>query len=353
MEKLLSIQLNSNRPAQLAAYFDNLEETTDNPSQIEVLVNIDAGDEAMKSLLLNEIPKRKFTLKFIETPKPASFCDLWKPLNKLLTITDPQAYFLLNISDEMFFITKGWDSQLKKYVGYFPDHLFRLRASRNKIRHYFDRWECSFVQDCIPFTTKKWVDIGGDWNPCFGPDSFQQLVAFYLTKEGLFSNEHYLREIPVMDIQFSGDFPSIGMAPEKMWRRHQEHIIAMEIFQSHKMQVEARRRAILIKANIIAHKYQLKNYKIQDIASKKEIILINQATGVIVKKFSYHLSWLSITLTNQWRKLFFANYFGSWENSKSIFRTFPQYLYLRYRLFYHVRRLFNRLKSCCMLPFQK
>ena len=185
--KLISIHLNSNRPAQLAIYFDNIEETMHDLNLIEVLVNCDDHDTAMQEMLNREIKKRKFTIKYITSPRPASFCDLWKPINALLSITDPHAYFLLNISDEMLFATKGWDAVLKKYVGLFPDHLFRLRASRNKFRNYFDRWECSFAQDSIPITTKKWVEIGGDWNPCFGPDSYQQLIAFYLAKDEMFS----------------------------------------------------------------------------------------------------------------------------------------------------------------------
>lgn len=331
--KLISIQLNSNRPAQLSIYFDNIEETADDLNQIEVVINIDDHDHAMETMLKHEISHRKFTIKYITTPKPKSFCDLWKPINKLLDITDPKAYFLLNISDEMLFADKGWDTVLKKYIGFFPDHIFRLRASRNKFRNYFDRWECSFGQDSIPITTKKWIDIGGDWNPCFGPDSFQQLISFYLAKEGLFSGMNYLRELPLIDIKFHGDIPSLGMDPEKSWKHNRDHIFAMQICQSHKMQLEARKRAILLKANILASAQQLKNFDCIDDKQKRVIRLIDLDHNKIICELDYNLNWLPIWLSNQMRKTRFYAYFGAGkEYSGNHIRGFASYLKAKYQL---------------------
>jgi hypothetical protein len=332
--KLISIQLNSNRPAQLSIYFDNIEETADHPEQIEVLVNIDRDDLAMREMLLREMPRRKFTIKYITTERPQSFCDLWKPINHLLSITDPEAYFLLNISDEMLFATCGWDTILKKYVGFFPDHLFRLRASRNKIRNYFDRWECSFGQDAIPITTRKWVEVGGDWNPCFGPDSFQQLISFYLSKEGQFSNEHYLRELPIIEIRFHGDIPALGIDPQKAWRHNRDHISAMEICQSYKMQLEAKRRAICIKAHIMAAHLQIDKFTLADNKRKKIISLIDKNTNQVLASMSYDVSWFGITAINQLRKLRFYAYFGGGkEYPRSLRFGFTSYLRSKYQLF--------------------
>lgn len=334
--KLISIQLNSNRPAQLSLYFDNIEETADDPKQIEVLVNIDDNDSNMRDLLDREILSRSFTIKYISSPRPQSFCDLWKPINTLLTITDPHAYFLLNISDEMLFATPGWDSILKKYVGYFPDHLFRLRLSRNKFRNYFDRWECSFAQDSIPITTKKWIDIGGDWNPCFGPDSYQQLISFYLAKEGEFSGTQYLRDIPIMDIKLHGDIPSLGISREKCWKLNRDHILAMQICQSHKMQEEARRRAMLIKAHILVAKNQLSNIQIEDNKKKKQIYLINSSTNSLISKLDYHVNPLVIGLQNQLRKLRFYAYFGAGKDyPRGYPGGFAAYLKARYLFCYN------------------
>lgn len=344
--KLISIHLNSNRPAQLSIYFDNIEETADDLNLVEVLVNIDDNDDAMETMLKREISHRKFTIKYITSPRPGSFCDLWKPINKLLSITDPHAYFLLNISDEMLFANNGWDTVLKKYVGYFPDNIFRLRASRNKFRNYFDRWECSFGQDSIPITTKKWIDIGGDWNPCFGPDSYQQLISFYLAKEGKFSSTNFLRELPLIDIKFHGDIPSVGIPLEKAWKLNRDHILAMQICQSWPMQVEARRRAMLLKAHISAHERQLQNFHLADNKIKKIISLIDNNNQVI-DKFDYSLNWFSITLTNQIRKLSFYSYFGGGkEYKKNVLFSSGAYLSAIYQSIYQSRvKIRNLIKG--------
>jgi hypothetical protein len=314
--KLLSIHLNSNRPTQLTLYLDSIEETIDDLNMVEVLVNIDDDDFAMEEMLQREMMQRPFTIKYLTSPRPASFCDLWAPINKLLSITDKDAYFLLNVSDEMLFATRGWDTLLKKYVGFFPDHIFRLRVSRNKLRNYFDRWECSFAQDAIPITTKKWIDIGGDWNPCFGPDSFQQLVAFYLAKEGQFSSSHYLRELPLLDIRFSGDIPSQGIEQEKAWRLDRDHIRAMQICQSYPMQLEARRRAMLLKANMMIHANLWTEAKIVDMASRKQLQIIDSANQTIYSKIDYHVNPVSIFFINQIRKFRFYAYFGAGKQYK-------------------------------------
>lgn len=333
-DKLISIQLNSNRPTQLNLYFDNIEETAENPENIEVLVNIDDDDNVMEKLLIDEQKRRKFTLKYVKTPRPASFCDLWKPINTLLEHTNPNSYFLLNISDEMLFATKGWDTVLEKYVGFFPDHLFRLRCSRNKFRNYFDRWECSFAQDSIPITTKRWVEVGGDWNPCFGPDSYQQLIAFYLAKEGSYSINNYLRELPVIDIQFHGDVPGLGIENKIRWKHAKDHINAMQICQSYRMQVEAKRRAIMIKANIIISELQLQDFEIVDDKKSKVIKIRDNQSNRIVHQSSYRLNRASIFFTNQVRKLRFNSYFGGGFNPKvSMTRTFLSYLKAKHKFF--------------------
>lgn len=340
--KLISIHLNSNRPAQLCNLFDNIEETADKPSDIEVIINVDNDDHIMKSLLLNEVPKRKFTLKYTETKRPNSFCDLWKPLNTILQETDPNCYFLLNISDEMLFATQGWDTILKKYVGFFPDHLFRLRASRNKLRNYFDRWECNFAQDSIPITTKRWVDIGGDWNPCFGPDSYQQLISYYLNQDGKYSCVQYNRDIPLFDIKFMGDIPSIGLDPHKAWKHTENHAQALFICQSHKMQQEAKRRAMLIKANIFADDNQINDFNIIDHKIRKIIEVYDNKKKQTAAKYHYKLSWIAITVTNQWRKLFFHAHFGDGKGMRTNpLKGFLKYLKMRYRIFNHTY-LFNK-----------
>ena len=177
---LVSIQLNSNRPRAISEFIENIEKTASAPEQIEVIFHIDLGDEKCRELLEKLKSTSKTQIKYLETDIIKHYKDLWRPLNQLLKLTDPNAYFIANFSDEFRFKTKGWDEILSKYIGYYEDDIFRIRLSRYRFRNYTDFWECIFAPDSLAFYTKRWMDIVGMWCPCLGPDSWQQSVIFYL-----------------------------------------------------------------------------------------------------------------------------------------------------------------------------
>src|SRR5579863_4880613 len=160
----ISIQLNSNRPEQIALFFENIEATADKPEDIEVLLHIDAGDQRMEELVAYEKERRRFTLRVLQTDLVKSYATLWKPLNPLFQMTHPDAYFVTNLFDEIRFETKGWDSNIRKYEGYYPDHIFRLRCSKYRFRNYTDFWECGYAPDSLAFYTRRWLELSGDWN---------------------------------------------------------------------------------------------------------------------------------------------------------------------------------------------
>ncbi len=307
---LASFQLNSNRPAQFCAFMDNLQETADDPSCFEIIVNIDDDDAYMEQVIKEEQTLRPFTLKYIKTKRPPSFFDLWKPLNEIIKHTDPNAYFLINLADEQMYKTRGWDSILKRYVGFFPDHIFRLRTSRNKYRNYFDTWECGYAQDSVIVATKRWLEIGGDWNPCMGPDNFQQFIAFYLWKDGQFTGRQYQRDIPVSEITLADDSPGMGLDGAASLNRQFSAMKAWFIAQSPAMQQEAKHRAMKIKAHIVAHEKKLEKYEVIDNSKLYTIELKDGFRNIIIATYSYKVSWLKITLRNFYRRLFFDYYMG-------------------------------------------
>ena len=186
----VSIQLNSNRPAQIKKFIESVERTASMPEEVEILVHVDTGDSEMYKVLENEIACRQIRVRYFHTDIVKNFFDLWKPLNLLLKKTDPGAYFIANMSDEFLFLTDGWDEILRSYEHYYSDDIFRIRASKYRYRNYLDCWECGFAPDSLAFYTKKWFDIVGDWNPCFGPDSFQQCVSYYLYTADQFNINH-------------------------------------------------------------------------------------------------------------------------------------------------------------------
>jgi hypothetical protein len=305
----VSIQLNSNRPEQIRAFLESVESTASVPSSVEVLVHLDDGDNAMELVLNEEAPRRKIKLRHLKTNTVAGFFDLWKPLNLLIKLTDPNAYFVFNSSDEFRFETKGWDDVLRKYIGYYSDNIFRIRASRLRYRNYLDFWECGFAPDSLSFYTKKWLDIVGDWNPCMGPDSFQQCIAYYLHSADPFNIDQDNRDIPEPFLRFSGEGAGLGLAGEAHKARVYGHVKAWFILMSFPMQQEAKRRAMYLKAHIWAEKNGLRNCEFRDDMARHCITITGPAL-LEPRHFSYRLSRTRLIWQNNIRKLQYHRYAG-------------------------------------------
>jgi|GEM_PF-2710935 len=318
----VSIQLNSNRPEQIARFFDSVENTADKPEDIEVLLHIDQGDKVMEEAVEMERARRKFDLRVLQTDLVKGYATLWKPLNPLFEMTHPEAYFVINLSDEMLFETCGWDSMLKPYVGYYPDHIFRLRGSKYRFRNYTDFWENGFAPDSLAFYTRRWLELSGDWNPCLGPDSFQQCVSYYLFTDDPFSHTQHMRDIPLPHIKFSGEGASIGLEGEALYRRICINNRAWFVLMSHKMQEEARRRAMRMKAHIIAHNHQLQGVtaSVEERRLLRRFVVRDANTHKVLAKIPYQLSWLKTSGRTWLRSPLVLYYAGGGRES---LRTHP------------------------------
>lgn len=332
-----SIQLNSNRPEQIVLLFDNIEQTADKPEDIEVLLHIDTGDKVMEELTNAEKLKRKFTLKVYDSDMVKGYATLWKPLNLLWQYTAPEAYFVINISDEMLFQTQGWDSIVRQYHGYYPDHVFRLRASKYRYRNYTDFWENGYAPDSLAFYTRKWLELSGDWNPCLGPDSFQQCVSFYLFTSDPFSHVQHNRDIPVPELHFIGEGAGIGLEGRAKYKRILINNRAWFVLMSHSMQQEAKRRAMRMKAYILSQQAPEQNITIVEEDESYKLVSDCQ----VLHSLSYHLSRLHIWLVNFWRMQEIHYYAGGGVRAKKIpfagyFVMFVTYVPGGYELFYQL-----------------
>src|SRR5262249_47164245 len=103
---LLSIHMTSNRPREFAEFLDRLERATLVPSSVEVVIKIDDMDEAMHRLLEKEARARPFRVRYISTPLKGGFFSLWRSYDELLKASDPNAYFVIGLNDEMHFKTQ-------------------------------------------------------------------------------------------------------------------------------------------------------------------------------------------------------------------------------------------------------
>ena len=193
-KKIFSIHLNSNKPENFENFCHALINNMDNPDSLEILVHIDTDDKKMIDVIEKINLSNSNLISYIESKLIRDFSHAWKPLNLLLERTSPSVELIACLSDDLTISTKGWDSILLNYICKNESKkIFRIRCSQYKNEIYKNFWECGFKPD-FSFYSKKWLDIVGYWNPCVGPDTFQETVSFYLNNYG-FSNSYIDNQI--------------------------------------------------------------------------------------------------------------------------------------------------------------
>lgn len=326
---IISLAVCSNRPEQIVGFIDAYETCADDPPSVEVLVNIDKGDSVMAGVLEAEKKKRTINVRYIDTFE-GGFYNSWKFYNDLLKIADPNSYFKGMFSDEMLVKTKGWDTQLKKLIGYFPDDIFRVRASQYRYRNYQDLWECGFAPDSICFYTHRWLEICGTWADCFSTDAFQQCVAYHLFSSDPYLKEQDNRDIPIAHLQFAGEGTNIGLPAAKMRKRVQGGMKAWFVLMSHKMQERAALYGLLLKCNIISAGND--NYEARIDDKDKKVKVFDKENNVVVDSFSYRKSKIWHWYTSLVRSPYYLYYTGGGEPEmqKGFLWNFTYYLSTRY-----------------------
>lgn len=370
---LLSIHMTSNRPREFTQFLDRLEQATNDPSVVEVIVKIEDDNREMNEMLAREQQRRKFRIAYIATPLEGGFYGLWKWYDVLLEKTAPSAYFVVSLNDEMYFTEKGWDTRLRKYVGLYPDGIYRLRLSMHRERNTFDYWEASCAGELTPFITKKWLDLSGGWCPCNGPDSFQNAVAFYfgwLYRHDTFNRPY--RERVVHDLHFAAQGANLGLTDDKaLLRRTRGALVAWYELVSYPMQQEAARRAQILHGHIWAANRQLSAYTIKDDRRTKHVSVVSKEGGQVLWSASYRLSALRIRWTNFVRKFSYPYYCGAGEPLRKLTPEQMQYYFhtrhdptlqrlpdvtftptgsrIRDSLFYRHSAAYLRIASLCLL----
>ena len=314
-KKLLSIHLQSNNPKNFSGFIKSLEKYIENIALIEVIVKIDDNDSQMNSLLEELVKNSKISIKYISSPLLGDFSDLWRSMNDILHICEKETYFIWNMNDEMRIPIKGWDNILTEYVDIFPDGLFRLRTSRFRHRNYTDTWECCFAPETSAITTKKLIDTCGNWNPTLGPDTFNQLVAYYFSYHDRFNGNKETRDIVINDFIFEGEGASIGDNKKDVAKRLFSTTSSWYKLVSYKTQLEASKRSQLIQAQIYKEKHfkESKEYNdIKIIQKNKNIIII--LDEVELYRFPYKISRLKISISNFLKSLQYFKVGGGGEN---------------------------------------
>lgn len=202
IKKVFSIHLNSNKPKNFNKFVNAFFKKISNINLLEIIVHIDNKDDAMKNEIIELNRKYNNSIMYIETDLIKNFNDAWKPINLLLEKTSKSVLYVAVLSDDIVIETDNWDLVLLNHFKHelFNDKIFRVRCSQYKNHVYKDLWECGYKPD-FSFYTKKWLDIVGYWNPCIGPDTFQETVSYYLNQYG----KNYKRSIIDGSLVFNGE----------------------------------------------------------------------------------------------------------------------------------------------------
>lgn len=277
-EKIFSLHLNSNQPKKFEQFADSFFKNISNTDSLEIIVHIDKDDNLMKLMIGKLNHKYKNAIRYIETSLIKDFNDAWKPINLLLNNTSDSVKIISCLSDDIRINTKHWDLYLLKHLSkYQEDEIFRIRCSQYKYETYENLWECCYKPD-FSFYSKKWVDTVGCWNPCIGPDTYQETVSYYLNQYG----KDYNRSAIDKNIEFEGE----------------------ETLTDLNLQARITRTKLGYKSfsELVSYKIQKKSfvaaYNLAKVIGKKEITLIK-------------VNYLTHTLINFFKKLRFFHYRGS------------------------------------------
>lgn len=298
-QKLVSLILASNRPHQMQKFLDNLQQTIADPTSVEVLIKIDEGDEAMRQLLEEAASKYPFDVRFIQTSRLDGYYTLHVGYQQLFEIAHPESYFFSVLSEEVRFLTKGWDLILKNYVKFFADDLFRLKVSRLRYRYYYSFHDCGPTPENFPFMTRKWLELSGGIGDCWGPDGWHQYIDYHLgLTEGVNGIPGHFRSIPIHDIQLGGEEAGLNLTPEQSAIR--AHRIFQEWWRMYRTEAQQgfRRIATYMATYIWAKHESIDNFEIIEDKSNASFRIVDATTNRSVKVLYYFVSPLHIKINN-------------------------------------------------------
>ncbi len=273
----LSIFAATCRPYNIIGFLDNLAQTADDPGSFEVLLKLDKGAIDLITLIENYKKTAQFSIKYLETPILEGYYSLDTGYNELLKIADENTYFCWLLTDEIRFKKKGWDTILKKYIGFYPDNIFRIKLSIFQLKNYNDFFECLPAPDNYAVTTRQWLEITGGWGHFWGPDSWHQCIDYFL---GLCKNKDNpygtWRSFPIFDITVEGQEAGQGITDPSKERERSARIYAgWNKYSTHEAQENFYRLALRLNLHIIAVANKLDRYILEENLHKKTVSLFD------------------------------------------------------------------------------
>lgn len=342
--KLISFICSSRNLNIVKGFLDNIEATVKYPEMVECLFKLDEDQVEAKSFIEVEIAKRPFTIKYLLTPRLNAVTAAGVAYNDLFTKFMPDAYFIQVISDEVRFETMHWDEILKKYIGFFPDHVFRLRMSQFKFRTYPSLFNCNQIPDSFYICTRQWMYLSlGFGTHCWGSDVVSQFIAYHLSlgEQGYkyhntpFYDTGISRDVQLLDIKFNGLDFGVGVPEEVQKNRTLWMTQAWNKNMSHYHQEHFSYMAKRISSYIWAVGNNMQRFTLVRNSVKKTVQVIDEK-GVMRREVSYCLPRINF---------FFANLARKWKVAvvRLAQKSEPIYHPARNLVYRRINRLLDKL----------
>lgn len=265
---LLSILLVSHQSHHMKGFLENISQTVEDPSSIEILISFDQGDLAMRKVLDDAVQSSHLNIRTLENAS----------IQQLFAIASKESYFFQFLNDEVRFKTKGWDKILASYINFFDDHIFRLRLSAFRYHNYFSHHDCSILPENVSFITRAWLEAAGGIGASSQPAIWHQHVDYHLGQmEGINDIPGIFRSIPINNIEMTQvEKLEIGFEQWKMC--------------SVRAQQEFRGIASRMFAYMWTKNAGIENFAVIEDKSEKKITIRGKSDEKIKKVFYYHLS---------------------------------------------------------------
>jgi hypothetical protein len=275
------------RPRLIREFLVNLEQTAADSRNFEVLIRADEGDEPTIRVIEEFRETASFRIVLLVEKNSTGTFQLHKAYS-LLTFRYASAstYFFWNLTDEIRFLSKGWDEELKGYIGHFSDGIFRLKVSQNRANTYSRFRDVLTTPDNYPVITRRWLQLVGGWGDYWGTDSWHESIDYFLSR----SDSNIARSLVCDEVEMSGQTAGLNLENSNSSRRAKMIEQSYRILSSFEARENFSRLSQRLRAGIHASRAGLTSYQIGEDEVAKVVVLLSADGRDRLAEFPYGLA---------------------------------------------------------------
>lgn len=159
------------RPDNIVRLHKSVQETADNPSEIELIIAIDDDDNSYNKLMDNGL----VNTTFFKVPR-TTLSKYWN-----MCYEKANGEILQHCGDDIVFRTKGWDTMVKEAFAQYPDNIVFVFGDDG-------HWKDTFGTH--GFIHRKWAEAVGYFVPPYFSSDYNDTALNYMAKA--LGRHHYI-----------------------------------------------------------------------------------------------------------------------------------------------------------------